>query len=298
MSARADWPDLLAELDRWAQAGRRIAFWLRDDDAVAPSDQLDRLAALTERFGAPVLLATIPLLAEEALARRLENAPLLFPCQHGIRHENHAPAPQKKAEVGAHRSATLVLSDIAQGWQRLRELFGARALPVFVPPWNRIDPGIAAALPEIGLAGLSCFRKFSLGAPGGPVLVNSDLDLIDWHGGRVGRSAEDLLAEMLALLVQRRTQTEGGAQFGLLLHHRDHDATTWAFLENLLARIGGHAAIDFVRPPALFALPVDLEHASGGAMVAGSIGAFSVPRRPSDPPAEDATRDVPQPHRR
>ena len=161
-----------------------------------------------------------------------------------------------------------------------------------------LPPAIAASLPGIGLTGLSCFRKFRLVGPSGPVLVNSDLDLIDWHGGRVGRSAEDLLAEMLGLLAMRRSETEAEARFGLLLHHRDHDATTWSFLENLLARIGGHAAIDFVRPPALFALPVDLEHAHGGAMVAGSIGAFSVPRRPSDPPAEDATRHVPQPHRR
>lgn len=293
MSPPPDWPELLAELDRWALAGRRIELWLRDDDAIAPSAQLDRLAALSERFAVPVLLATIPLLAEEALARRLESAPLLFPCQHGVRHDNHAPAPQKKAEVGGHRPADVVLHDIAQGWRRLRELFGNRALPVFVPPWNRIDPAIALALPEIGLAGLSCFRKFSLGATGGPVLVNTDLDLIDWHGGRVGRSAVDLLAEMLALLAQRRAQMAGDIQFGLLLHHRDHDAVCWAFLEELLARIGGHAAIDFVTPQALFALPVDLERATGGAMVAGSIGAFSVPRRPSDPPAEDATRDVP-----
>ncbi|WP_066477101.1 polysaccharide deacetylase family protein [Bosea sp. WAO] len=293
MSTGADWADLLAELDRWALAGRRIALWLRDDDAVAPSGQLDRLAALGERFTVPVLLASIPLLAEEPLARRLESAPMLFPCQHGVTHENHAPAPQKKAEVGNHRPPDVALAEIAQGWRRLRELFGARALPVFVPPWNRIDPAIALALPGIGLAGLSCFRKFSLGAPGSPVLVNTDLDLIDWHGGRAGRHANDLLAEMLALLVQRRTRMAGDTQFGLLLHHRDHDAACWAFLEELLARIGSHAAIDFVTPQALFALPVDLERAAAGAMVAGSIGAFSVPRRPSDPPAEDATRDVP-----
>ena len=42
MNAPADWHDLIAELDRWALAGRRIALWLRDDDAVAPSDQLTK----------------------------------------------------------------------------------------------------------------------------------------------------------------------------------------------------------------------------------------------------------------
>ncbi|WP_332685895.1 polysaccharide deacetylase family protein [Bosea sp. (in: a-proteobacteria)] len=259
MSAQADWPALIAELDRWALAGRRIALWLRDDDAVTPSAQLDRLAALAERFAAPVLLATIPMLAEEALARRLESAPLLFPCQHGAWHRNHAPAAQKKAEVGNHRPADGVLLEIAQGWQRLRELFGARALPVFVPPWNRIDPGIAAGLPELGLAGLSCFRNFALGPQGGPVLVNSDLDLIDWHHGRTGRSAGDLLAEMLARLADRRQRPEPKASFGLLLHHRDHDATTWAFLDTLLARIADHPAVTLAAPSMLFAPSAGLD---------------------------------------
>lgn len=259
MNAPVDWHDLIAELDCWARAGRRIALWLRDDDAVAPSDQLERLIDLTERHAVPVLLAAIPLLAEEALARRLGSAPLLFPCQHGIRHENHAPVPQKKSEVSDHRPAEVVLADIAQGWQRLHELFGLRALPVFVPPWNRIAPAIARALPEIGLAGLSCFRKFSLGTPGGPVLVNSDLDLIDWHGGRIGRNPEELLAEMLALLIQRRNQAKTRTTFGLLLHHRDHDATCWAFLDTLLGRIASHPAVEFVSPATLFARPADLE---------------------------------------
>lgn len=259
MNTPADWHDLIAELDRWALAGRRIALWLRDDDAVAPSDQLERLIDLTERHAVPVLLATIPLLAEQALARRLEGAPLLFPCQHGIRHENHAPVPQKKSEVGDHRPTEVVLTGIAQGWQRLHELFGPRALPVFVPPWNRIATAIARALPEIGLTGLSCFRKFSLGTPGGPALVNSDLDLIDWHGGRIGRNPEELLAEMLALLIQRRNQAKTRTTFGLLLHHRDHDATCWAFLDTLLGRIASHPAVEFVSPATLFARPADLE---------------------------------------
>ena len=248
MTEEAAWSALFAELDRWAAAGKRLELWLRDDDATVPSDQLDRLAALSERFAIPVLLASIPLLAQETLARRLETAPLLLPCQHGAWHRNHAPPGEKKSEFGLHRPLPEILAEIATGRERQLELFGSRLLPVFVPPWNRIHPAIAAELPGLGFAGLSCFRNFALGPAGGPRLVNTDLDLIDWHGGRVGRQPGDLLAEMVERLRARRADREPAKPFGLLLHHHDHDSTAWKVLTTLLARLAGHAAVAFSSP--------------------------------------------------
>ncbi|PZO01797.1 MAG: polysaccharide deacetylase, partial [Hyphomicrobiales bacterium] len=77
------WLPLQAELDRWSEAGLTIRLWLRDDDAVAPSPALDRLADVGERFALPVLLAVIPMLAEPALASAMRAMPALLPCQHG-----------------------------------------------------------------------------------------------------------------------------------------------------------------------------------------------------------------------
>jgi hypothetical protein len=248
----AAWSALSAELDSWSQAGKRLDLWLRDDDATMPSAQLDRLAALAERFTIPVLLASIPLLAQESLAKRLETAPLLLPCQHGARHRNHAPPGEKKSEFGLHRPLPDILAEIAAGRERLSELFDDRFLPVFVPPWNRIHPDVAAELPRLGFAGLSCFRNFALGPGGGPRLVNTDLDLIDWHHGRIGRQPADLLGEMVSLLAERRMKPQSHQPFGLLLHHHDHDSITWGFLTNLLARLSGHAAVAFSGPDALF----------------------------------------------
>lgn len=252
MTENAAWSALFAELDCWAEAGKRLDLWLRDDDATVPSDQLDRLAALAERFTIPVLLASIPLLAQEALARRLETASLLRPCQHGARHRNLAPPAEKKSEFGLHRPLPEILAEIAIGRKRLHALFGDAFLPVFVPPWNRIHPDIAAELPDLGFSGLSCFRDFALGPAGGPRLVNTDLDLIDWHGGRVGRQPADLLSEMAQLLATRRMNAQQHRPFGLLLHHHDHDKTTWSFLTNLLARLSGHAAVAFSGPDTFF----------------------------------------------
>ncbi|CAN7479865.1 polysaccharide deacetylase [Bosea sp. LjRoot90] len=204
------------------------------------------------------MLASIPLLAQESLARRLETAPLLRPCQHGTWHRNHAPADEKKGEFGLHRPLPEILTEIAAGQKRLRELFGDRFVPVFVPPWNRIHPAIASELPGLGFTGLSCFRNFTLGPAGGPCLVNTDLDLIDWHGGRVGRQPDDLLAEMVQTLAIRRMSPESNQPFGLLLHHHDHDSAAWDVLTNLLIRLSGHAAVAFSGPDALFGAATDL----------------------------------------
>lgn len=248
----AVWQPFCAELDRWRESGRQIRLWLRDDDAIAPGPALGRLAGLGERFGLPVLLAVIPMLAEPALANALRAMPSLIPCQHGCWHRNHAPEDAKKAEFGALRPADEIHAEIAQARERLADLFGSALLPVFVPPWNRIDPGHAALLPALGFRGLSCFRGYALGPAGGPLLGNTDLDVMDW-GSRTGRQPEDLIAEACRLLAMKRTSpAPDGDAFGVLMHHRDHDATAWGFLDAFLARATRHAAVIPTDPRSLF----------------------------------------------
>jgi hypothetical protein len=247
------WQPLVAELDLWQAQGLSAQFWLRDDDAVAPSLALERLGRLAARFDAPVLLAVIPMLAEPELAAFQRSAPALLPCQHGAWHRSHSPAGAKNAEFGAGRDIETALAEIAEGKARLESLFGSAALPVFVPPWNRIGTDFAAALPRSGFAGLSCFRGFALGPEGGPALANTHLDIIDWHGGRVGRDAAALAIELAGHLAHHREGADrGDAVFGLLLHHRDHDDTAWACLEALLGLVADHPAARLIDPRRLF----------------------------------------------
>lgn len=247
------WQDLAAELDLWAQAGRSIRLWLRDDDAVAPSPALSRLARLSERFDLPVLLAVIPMLAEPDLAKALEAMPSLLPCQHGTWHRNHAAPGGKKSEFGAQRPADEIDAELRLGSARLKELIGPSLLPVFVPPWNRIDPAIAMSLPALGISALSCFRGFTLPPGTGPTLINTDIDVMDWHGGRVGRAAPALAADIhTQLLARRRREASPDTALGLLLHHRDHDEAGWNALENLLARLRAHPAVRPADPRVLF----------------------------------------------
>ena len=73
-------------LHRKADSGRQVDFWLRDDDAVEPTDALEKLLELGEASTIPMALAVIPaftgerLLSPSSAARRststkLANAP-------------------------------------------------------------------------------------------------------------------------------------------------------------------------------------------------------------------------------
>lgn len=292
------WDALGRELDLWAAQGRRVRLWLRDDDAIAPGDQLDRLEAMAARANLPVLLAVIPLLAQENLPARLARCPLLRPCQHGARHLSHAPAGEKKAELGAHRPAAVVLSELAEGRQRMRTLFGDNALPVLVPPWNRIAPALLPALPAIGFSGLSCFRGFAPARPDGFAIANSDVDVMDWQGGRIGRRDADILAETTRLLAARREADQGDDTLGLLLHHRDHDPPLWRLLDRLLAALLAHPAIVRLAPNALFGAVPSLEGGARAAIMADCPGASSASGRLNDLPPEDAASHAAQPDRR
>lgn len=206
-------------------AGRRPRFWLRDDDAVAPTPALDRLLELSRAYHVPVALAVIPAGATPDLADRLSEAPHATPVVHGFAHVNHAPRDAKKQELGPHRPRAAVLDDLRRGLGRLTTLFGPRLRPVLVPPWNRIDPSIVPDLPALGFAALSVFGTSRQGAL---PEVNATVDIIDWHGTRGCRDTAALVDEIVA-------QTGEARPIGLLTHHLVHDEPAWRFLEGLFA---------------------------------------------------------------
>ena len=153
----SDWRALDEELARWADLGRVATLWWRDDDASEVTPALDRLLALRARYDVGLGLAVIPERASSALAARIAADGATLALQHGYAHQNHAARGEKKMELGPHRPAMVVLGELGTGWMALERLFGVRALPVLVPPWNRIAPVLVPTLPEIGLSGLSTF---------------------------------------------------------------------------------------------------------------------------------------------
>jgi hypothetical protein len=247
------WAAIDEELARWQEAGREPTLWWRDDDAVDATSALDRLLTLQRTHDVPLALAVVPAGATPALAARLAQASGIDLLQHGYAHTNHAPAGEKKSELGPERPAMMVLGELGTGWLAMERLFGAAVLPVvlpvLVPPWNRIAPGLVPALPEIGFRGLSTFgiRPQRRLVPGW-VQVNTHIDLIDWRTGRFA-GIEAVLGVFAQALAAARESDE---PIGLLSHHLAMDEAAWDFLNSFWERFRGTKGLEIATANSLF----------------------------------------------
>jgi hypothetical protein len=106
---------------------------------------------------------------------------------------------------------------------------GERALPVLVPPWNRIRPSLAEKLPGIGFTGLS--RDGKAKPVAGLAQVNTHVDIVAWHEGRRFIGEPEALSAAIELM-------EMTSPVGWLTHHAVHDEAAWRFLERLFALEG------------------------------------------------------------
>ena len=260
--ATAGWPDLVDELDRWQEAERAATLWWRDDDAVAPGDRLERLMSIAGNV--PIALAVIPGAAEPALADWLARPiqarlkPGVLVLQHGWRHSNHATQGKKKSEFPAERRREDVASELAAGRVRLGELFGDRALPILVPPWNRLDDSFLTVLPDCGIHGISRVNSPPTRRPAsGLIEVNVHVDCVAWLHGRGFIGAGAALAGIIGQLRKRRLgRVRVDEPTGILTHHLVHDEKTEAFLRRLLEVTGAHAAARWLDAAEVFAQAV------------------------------------------
>ncbi|ATU95927.1 polysaccharide deacetylase (plasmid) [Phyllobacterium zundukense] len=227
------WQPLRAELARWIHANRSARFWLRDDDAVKPTDALERLLTLGKDYAVPLTLAVIPAHVEQALSERLVEEDSVTVAVHGWSHENHAPSDEKKQELGPHRSLITMTGQLRDGFGLLEQQFSKQLVPVLVPPWNRIDPLLLPELPGLGFEALSVFGPAKAKQAAFLPLINTHVDPMDWHGTRGCRDHGELVAAIVRELQQR---FDGSNEpVGILTHHLVHDESAWAFLRALFA---------------------------------------------------------------
>ncbi len=228
---------LMYALNSREQAGDPVQFWLRDDDAVEPTQPLEDLLTLTERYAIPCTLAIIPARSSDALAQRLFTTEHVAVAVHGWSHDNYAPDDEKKQELGLHRPLNEVVSELKRGYTLLAQQHAPNFVPLLVPPWNRIDPAIVLELNALGFQGLSTF-----GAPTSSAIamVNTHVDIIDWRGSRGGRDAGELVKDIVELI--ENTQTP----IGILTHHLVHDDAAWQFLQQLFSTTSAHAGAKWV----------------------------------------------------
>ncbi|WP_412065519.1 polysaccharide deacetylase family protein [Rhizobium sp. SYY.PMSO] len=246
MSDRAEWQPLRDELRRWSDAGRKAKLWYRDDDAIEPTPALDRLLALSDRFGVPMALAIIPEPTGEALAERLARASHVTATVHGWTHRNHAPDDTKKQELGLHRPQAVVLDELHRGFDKLKALYPRQFVPLLVPPWNRIDDALLPHLEPFGYRAVSVFG-LAKEAPIG--LVNTHVDIMRWHGARGGLPHAEIIARLVEEL---RNRFDGNDEpIGVMTHHLVHDDLAWSFIETLFQETASHAAVEW-RPVGSF----------------------------------------------
>lgn len=251
---KLSWDALERELDSWAAGGRQATLWWRDDDAVAPGPALDRLLHIAAQHGMPLSLAVVPKPATMELGARLAAAGgRIAVLQHGFAHRNHAAAGEKKAELGAQRPVEAVLGELREGAALLRARFPGAALPVLVPPWNRIATPVVAGLRAAGFAGLSTYHpRAARAAAPGVLQVNTHVDIVDWRGSRgfVGAAALELMTAHLA--ARREGRADADEPTGLLTHHLVHDEACWSFLAALADRLAGRPSAVWLDAPTIF----------------------------------------------
>lgn len=223
-----------------------VPLWWRDDDAVTQTPALDRLIDIGERLGIAAHLAVIPKGVQPDLRDVCGAEGPCVALVHGWAHENHAPSAAKKAEFGIGRDAAP--QELQCALEKMENCFGQDFLPIFVPPWNRIDPALVPRLSQMGYIGLSTFtpRAARHAAPD-LVQINTHLDPIFWKGHRSLADPESLIQQCVTLLRDRRKgRSDGSEPFGFLTHHLVHDDAIWRFTERFLDRMlqGGAVPVD------------------------------------------------------
>jgi hypothetical protein len=238
---------LCSTLDAIGAVGGTVDLWWRDDDLERPSAALDvLLGALGEHGIVPALAAVAGRMVVDVLPALEGTSARLF--VHGWMPADHSATGAKKSEFGPERPIEARLAEIADGRRRLAALAGDRLVPCFVPPWNRLGDDLLDRLGGTGVMALSGFAPWHRpSAPSDVPRLDTHVDLIDWHAGRV-----PLTVEAVASALEVRIPQHVGP-IGILSHHLVTQAGTWQAWQPLFAMLSRHAAVRWLDPTAALA---------------------------------------------
>jgi peptidoglycan/xylan/chitin deacetylase (PgdA/CDA1 family) len=229
-------------MDALDEAAHPVRFWWRDDDAGRHAPALDHLLELAARHAVPLALAVVPAWLEAATIEAIEGGTLVEVLQHGWAHESHARPGERKIELGGGEDAGRLASRLAAGRERLGHAFGARFLPVMVPPWNRIDRPVAERLPSLGFEVLSARPDVGWTGMRGLRRLDAHLDIVDWRQTRRVLPLASLAPALAAIV--RSCPAE---PIGILSHHLVMDDESFGALDRLLTVIMKHPKARIVR---------------------------------------------------
>ncbi len=234
--------DIWERVQQLLERTDRATVFFRADDVAIPSAKQDRLLGIFTRHAVPLCAAIVPawLSADrwDSICRTVHGRHDLFAWhQHGWNHHNHEIAG-KKQEFGPGAGAEQKRRAIVRGRDKLRSLLGEQFLPVFTPPWNRVDPETMRILREEGFRAISRYRGDKL--PPLPELPDLPAN-VDLHTRK-----EPSPAEGWSALLAELEQALASGTAGLMLHHQRMNKASFLFLEQLLPRLQAHAGIELV----------------------------------------------------
>lgn len=240
--------EIIEELERWQNENRALNMWWRDDDATHPNRELRRAVDVAVSLSIPLALAVIPASVDSSLPKYLETSPQVRVLQHGYSHTNFEEQNHPKSEFGANRKLEDALSDIVRGYQILLDSFGKTFVPVFVPPWNRINEVFVPHLSQLGIRQLSSFGAGAIDYNAAIMKFNVHCDLIDWS------TRESLHSDQIVKLItdelkaRRVGQIDGAEPIGLLTHHTLHNQEFWSEFSSLIELISHFRCVNWIQP--------------------------------------------------
>jgi len=224
-------PDgISAQLTEILNRHRQASVFFRADDVAIPSVRQNRLLELFVRHEAPLCAAVVPAWINPTrwrdICRRVQGKQHLFAWhQHGWNHLNHQTVG-KKQEFGPGASFELKRRIIIRGRDKLTAILGEHFLPVFTPPWNRLDLETLHILEELGYLAISRYRGDRLPAPPGLPDLATNVDLHTRKEDSFEAGWEGLLVEL--------DQALATGIAGMMIHHQRMNDTAFAFLDLLL----------------------------------------------------------------
>lgn len=247
------WQLLEEELDTWCRQENRCRLWWRDDDLIAYTPALSLMHSLAEEFNIDVLVAVIPSQMSQNLGRDTSGMYRFGFCQHGFSHHNHSVQGLANNEYPLSRDRTEVEMEIFSGHQMLKQQFGQRLLPFFVPPWNRYPTEFASALHGVGCAAISQYGQHDCRNFDGLLRIDTHIDIVDWSNApRFLPAHESTLLGVLieSLRQQRLLDVKFSNPLGVLTHHRAMDGEAWRFMRRLFRLTRRMPCVDWLSPHA------------------------------------------------
>ncbi|MCU0587475.1 MAG: polysaccharide deacetylase family protein [Syntrophobacteraceae bacterium] len=228
-----DWKKRLHETaERW-MCSHVSSIFFRADDIGAGGRAFEALCHLFRDHQTPLAMAVVPAWLSQVRKEQLfRSAPVDEPLwgwhQHGWRHVNWQRTG-KKSEFGEQRPFEKQWRDIWQGRQKMEEIFQARFIPVFTPPWNRLSPLTVKILQQLHFEGISLAGPLPRGArpPSGLTNLRVQVDLHTRKERDPEKDYLDLLEEMTSIMGRKEP-------VGIMIHHHRMSRFAFEFLHELL----------------------------------------------------------------